>query len=296
MASHAHKLRGFSIPRNVPLDDKKDPADLYIVQDSPADDPENISEELVLNDTTVISGHAEWRKAWEFDSCIKNCSLVNTSNSGGHSNPTVNVGSGGVARIASAVSELSKRRPRCLRFVLKERDDKTFSEQLAFPLQKPSVNIAFEEFLLRLARGPCKAVSKDVPLGPAISRSVGKTLEMMMEKNVPPQAAAWFLKVAILNELPKKTRPDKPLPSAKWLWFKLASEHFRAQLESYRALNVSPQTSAFKSNQWEYFLSILRFQADEGKDSATRKSRFCYAPVCRLFCVESDDGLCLLSA
>lgn len=49
--------------------------------------------------------------------------------------------------------ELSKRRPHGLRFVLKERDDTTFSEQLAFPLQKPSVNIAFEEFLLRLARG-----------------------------------------------------------------------------------------------------------------------------------------------
>ncbi|KAJ8903749.1 hypothetical protein NDN08_000284 [Rhodosorus marinus] len=264
MASHANNLRAFSVPRNVPLDDKKDPADLYIVHDSPADDPEKISEELVLNDTTVISGHAEWRKVWEFDSCIKNGSSVNTSNSGGHSNLAVNVNSGGVARIASTVSELSKRRPRGLRFVLKERDDTTFSEQLAFPLQKPSVNIAFEEFLLRLARGPCKAVSKDVPLGPAISRSVGKTLEMMMEKNIPPQAAVWFLKVAILNELPKKTRPDKPPPFAKWLWFKLASEHFRAQLESYRALSVSPQTSASKSNQWEYFLSILRFQADEG--------------------------------
>mmetsp|Transcript_34171 Transcript_34171/g.133767 ORF Transcript_34171/g.133767 Transcript_34171/m.133767 type:complete len:847 (-) Transcript_34171:2818-5358(-) len=264
MVSYTNKLRAFSVPRNVPIDDRKGPADVYIVQDSPADDPEKISEELVLNDTTVISGHAEWRKVWEFDSCIKHGSSVNSSNSGGHSNLAVNVDSDGVARIASTVFELSKRRPHGLRFVLKERDDTTFSEQLAFPLQKPSVNIAFEEFLLRLARGPCKAVSKDVPLGPAISRSVGKTLEMMMEKHIPPQAAVWFLKVAILNELPKKTRPDKPLPSAKWLWFKLASEHFRAQLEAYRSLSVPPQTAASKSNQWEYFLSILRFQADEG--------------------------------
>lgn len=103
MVSYTNKLRAFSVPRNVPIDDRKGPADVYIVQDSPADDPEKISEELVLNDTTVISGHAEWRKVWEFDSCIKHGSSVNSSNSGGHSNLAVNVDSDGVARIASTV-------------------------------------------------------------------------------------------------------------------------------------------------------------------------------------------------
>mmetsp|Transcript_13020 Transcript_13020/g.40092 ORF Transcript_13020/g.40092 Transcript_13020/m.40092 type:complete len:1217 (+) Transcript_13020:244-3894(+) len=254
-----------TVPEWVPKSGAGVPADVYPVIEK-KEQGEEPSVELVLNSVSVKKdGHAERRRVWEFNSCIHD-GLSSAASSGGNNvNLAAYINPETVLQIRANVTNMRRQNsPREQRIVIAQEDIGPSMVTQPFPLQKPRVAIAFDAFLTKLASNPSRLISDDVPLGQPIARSVGRTLEMLLEKAVPTQRAVWFIRVAVLNDCPKQARPDKPAPAPRILWLKLVSDFVRSEVDHFRLADIPPEAVEAKSALWDYLLSVLRWQADEG--------------------------------
>lgn len=134
-----------------------------------------------------------------------------------------------------------------------------------FPLQKPSGSSSLEEWFKKLAGGcPLEDLSRSVPLGPAIVRAAGKVIEMLASRKVPTQRAAWYIRIAVLNECIKQIRPDRPPPSPRVFWTKQLCTLIKADVDAIRARKTAILGSMDRVDFWRYVLDLVRWQADEG--------------------------------
>lgn len=237
-----------SVPKWVPELRLGVRADVYPVSPPlPAPKPA----ELVLDRDSVTSGYAEHRPPYEFGSLLG----------------TDTVSPAALARVRVALHALSKAPP-----PVQQRQPllgppptssaASISSRKPFPLQKPSAKSSLEDWFNRLASGGAfstAALSKAVPLGPAIVRAVGKVLEMMAARSVPTQRAVWYIRIAVLNECVKQVRPDRPAPSPRVFWTRQLCGLLKTELEAFRAKRLPPAREYF----WQYVLDLARWQADE---------------------------------
>lgn len=218
-------------------------ADVYPVSPpAPASQPP----ELVLDRDAVTSGYAEHRPPYEFSSLLGSTA----------------VSAPALARVRVALHDLSKAPPPVAQRQELVVPAATGGARKAFPLQKLSAKSSLEDWFNRLASGGAfstAALSKAVPLGPAIVRAVGKVLEMMAVRGVPTQRAVWYIRIAVLNECVKQVRPDRPAPSPRIFWTRQLCGLLKTELDAFRAKRLPPQREYF----WHYVLDLARWQADE---------------------------------
>jgi Transcription mediator complex subunit Med12 len=251
-------------------------ADVYPV--SPHDE---CPAELVLDRDTVTAGYAERCPPYEFTSLLDDSTAVSPP---------------ALAKIRTALALLRKSRPAALQRVPLPNFrqgpaspaitpirsavsssgasggtaqasgvicNTNSSRKVLFPVQKPSAKSSLEDWFNKLSSGgsfSTSALSKSVPLGPAIVRAVGKVLEMMADRNVPTQRAVWYIRIAVLNECVKQIRPDRPAPSPRVFWTRQLCGLFRADVEAMRSKKVGSSREVF----WHYVLDLVRWQGDEG--------------------------------
>jgi hypothetical protein len=208
--------------------------------------------ELVLDRDSVTTGYAECRPPYEFASLLAGDAITPDA----------------LSKIRAAVSRLRRARPAALqRQVLPPFPESAdgglaSSRKSQFPMQKPSAKSTLEDWFNKLASGGAfstAALSKAVPLGPAIVRAVGKVLEMMSTRLVPTQRAVWYIRIAVLNECVKQIRPDRPAPSPRVFWTRQLCGLLKAEVELMRAKKHPPNREEF----WDYVLDLARWQADE---------------------------------
>jgi hypothetical protein len=231
-------------------------ADVYPVSPLP---PAPLPEELVLDRDTVTAGYATHRPPYEFSSLLV----------------TAPPSAAALTKIRHALAGLRKARPSVLQRVPLMRGTSAGADLSAaigkpnvssskpcFPLQKPSAKSSLEDWFNRLASGGAfstAALSKAVPLGPAIVRAVGKVLEMMAARAVPTQRAVWYIRIAVLNECVKQIRPDRPAPSPRVFWTRQLCGLLKAELDALRTKRA-PSTREYFMH---YVLDLARWQADE---------------------------------
>lgn len=136
----------------------------------------------------------------------------------------------------------------------------------SFPMQKPSASSSLEDWFNKLSSGASFStteLSRAVPLGPAIVRAAGKVIEMMATRSVPAQRAAWYIRIAVLNECVKQIRPDRPPPSPRSFWTRQLCVLLKTEMDSIRARKAPTLGSMDRVAFWEYVLDLARWQADE---------------------------------
>lgn len=228
-------------------------ADVYPVSPLP---PAPLPAELVLDRDTVTSGYATHRPPYEFASLL----------SSAPPSPAA------LTKVRHALAALRKAPPPALQRAPLASGALPGAEgggsvaastiKPSFPLQKPSARSSLEDWFNRLASGGAfstSALSKAVPLGPAIVRAVGKVLEMMAARAVPTQRAVWYIRIAVLNECVKQIRPDRPAPSPRVFWTRQLCGLLKAELDALRSKRAQPSREYFM----HYVLDLARWQADE---------------------------------
>lgn len=233
-----------SVPEWVPELHDGVHADVY-----PVSPPGTPPAEVVLDRDSVANGYAECRPPYEFLSLL-------TENAMSADN---------VSKVRVALAQLRRTPPvASQRVCLPPFQNHTEGgpRKNSFPLQKPSAKSSLDDWFNKLATGGAfstAALSKAVPLGPAIVRAVGKVLEMMAARTVPTQRAAWYIRIAVLNECVKQFRPDRPPPSPREFWTKQLCGLLKVETDALR----SKKLPAAREHFWDYVIDLARWQADE---------------------------------
>lgn len=231
-------------------------ADVYPVSPLP---PAPLPAELVLDRDTVTAGYATHRPPYEFSSLLATAP------------PSLSA----LTKVRHALASLRRARPPVLQRAplllgIAQGGDVSATSggsinsatKPSFPLQKPSAKSSLEDWFNRLASGGAfstSALSKAVPLGPAIVRAVGKVLEMMAARAVPTQRAVWYVRIAVLNECVKQIRPDRPAPSPRIFWTRQLCGLLKTELDALR----SKRAPATREYFMHYVLDLARWQGDE---------------------------------
>lgn len=263
-------------------------ADVYPVGMAPA-------AELRLDRAAVTGGYAERKLAYEFSSCITGNPEPLRSSSvpappvlgePAHLQRMLGKIRAGVHTLRRArPSKLQRRELSEVQF-LQDDDEQPSSNANAeekkralFPFQKPSASSSLEEWFNRLSSGgeySTASLCAAVPLGPAIVRAAGKVLEMMATRTVPTQRAAWYIRIAVLNECVKQVRPDRPPPSHKMFWTKQLCNLLKSELDAIRARKSGSLGKMDRVQFWDYVLDLARWQADEALlENHTWLSKIC---------------------
>eukprot|EP00178_Gracilaria_changii_P023398 TRINITY_DN70841_c0_g1_i1.p1 TRINITY_DN70841_c0_g1~~TRINITY_DN70841_c0_g1_i1.p1 ORF type:complete len:1519 (+),score=178.63 TRINITY_DN70841_c0_g1_i1:129-4559(+) len=247
-------------------------ADVYPVE--PTRHPENpyfqYPAELRLDRAAVISGYAERRLPYEFHSRLPTERLPPLSSSPPqHLTPSFTQAD--LTKLKNGLTALRRARPTKLQRVEAARRTKTTSSRAtsrAFPLQKhPLSQNLLDDWFNRLSKGshnPLSDMSHSVPLGPAIMRAAGKVIEMMATRCIPTQRAAWYIRIAVLNECVKQIRPDRPPERPKRFWTKQLCSLLKTEIDAIRARKTPMLGSMERVAFWKYVLDLARWQADEG--------------------------------
>lgn len=286
--AHEGDLSAF-VPDWVPELTPGTHADVY-----PVDGRPNLpSAELRLDRQAVTGGYAERRKAFEFHTCISGSpeapprsnavplavpasTLAETSDGAALARMIgkIRVGLAGLRRSRPAkVQRLELGRvPRpadpattantSRGVAANAEDDK---KRALFPYQKPSRSL--DDWFNRLSAGGSFSTANlcgAVPLGPAIVRAAGKVLEMMAVRDVPTQRAAWYIRIAVLNECVKQVRLDRPPQSPRVFWTRQLCNLLKTELDAIRARKNSSLGNMDRLSFWQYVLDLARWQADEG--------------------------------
>lgn len=252
--------------------------------------------ELILDRQAVTSGYSERRLPYEFASCLPSsvASLAPPPLSSalpGAAPPAFNPASGtglstaDLLKLRTGIAQLRRSRPTKLQRV----EQRTYtppkpdtatqqdsnsndtassfgSKKNPFPVQKYCGASYLEEWFDKLSSGAgftTSDLSGSVPLGPAIARAAGKVIEMMATRSVPTQRAAWYIRVAVLNECVKEMRPDRPPPSPRTFWTKQLCGLLKADIDAIRARKTAMLGSMDRVSFWDYVLDLARWQADE---------------------------------
>lgn len=252
--------------------------------------------ELILDRQAVTSGYSERRLPYEFASCLPS-SVTSlpppplSSALPGATPPAFNPASGtglstpDLLKLRTGIAQLRRSRPTKLQRVEQhtyippkpdpaaQQDSNSGdtttsfgSKKNAFPVQKYCGASYLEEWFDKLSNGACfttSDLSGSVPLGPAIVRAAGKVIEMMATRSVPTQRAAWYIRVAVLNECVKEMRPDRPPPSPRTFWTKQLCSLLKADIDAIRARKTVMLGSMDRVSFWDYVLDLARWQADE---------------------------------
>ncbi len=265
-------------------------ADVYPVGMAPA-------AELQLDRAAVTGGYAERKLAYEFASCITgNPEPLRSSSAPA---PPVLGEPASLQRmlgkIRAGVHTLRRARPSKLQrqelgVIEFAQDDDEQQQQTSsanaeekkralFPFQKPSASSSLDDWFNRLSSGgeySTASLCAAVPLGPAIVRAAGKVLEMMAIRSVPTQRAAWYIRIAVLNECVKQVRPDRPPPSHRVFWTKQLCNLLKSELEAIRARKSGSLGKMDRVQFWDYVLDLARWQADEALlENHTWLSKIC---------------------
>lgn len=246
-------------------------ADVYPVD--PVRHPQNpyfqYPAELRLDRAAVINGYAERRLPYEFSSRLPVEGPPSLSSSPPqHQTPTLTQTD--LSKLKNGLVALRRARPNKLQRVELSPPSNPNNPQTtprSFPLQKPPLSQTLDDWFNRLSKGshhPLSELSRSVPLGPAIVRAARKVIEMMATRSISTQRAAWYIRIAVLNECVKQIRPDRPPPSPKLFWTKQLCGLLKTEIEAFRARKTAMLGSMERVSFWNYVLDLARWQADEG--------------------------------
>ncbi|PXF46176.1 hypothetical protein BWQ96_04053 [Gracilariopsis chorda] len=246
-------------------------ADVYPVD--PVRHPQNpyfqYPAELRLDRAAVINGYAERRLPYEFASRLPTEGPPSLSSSPPqHQTPTLTQTD--LSKLKNGLVALRRARPNKLQRVQVSPPSNNNNPQTAprsFPLQKPPLSQTLDDWFNRLSKGshhPLSELSRSVPLGPAIVRAARKVIEMMATSSISTQRAAWYIRIAVLNECVKQMRPDRPPPSPKLFWTKQLCSLLKTEIEAFRARKMAMLGRMERVTFWNYVLDLARWQADEG--------------------------------
>lgn len=249
--------------------------------------------ELILDRHAVTSGYSERRLPYEFSSCLP-ASVASlpppplSSALPGAAPPSFNPASGAglstadLLKLRTGIAQLRRSRPTKVQRVeqhiynppksdlatqaTSNPTESTATKKNSFPMQKYCGASYLDEWFNKLGSGAgftTSDLSASVPLGPAIVRAAGKVIEMMAIRSVPTQRAAWYIRIAVLNECVKEMRPDRPPPSPRVFWTKQLCGLFKAEIDAIRARKTAMLGSMDRVPFWDYVLDLARWQADE---------------------------------
>lgn len=248
-------------------------ADVYPVSPRPthANPRPSAPAELRLDRHAVTHGYAERRLQFEFATRLLTSSSDRPlASSLADSTPMT---SAHLLKLREGLTTLRRARPTKLQrhelhvFNPPPSDAAPEPPKKPFPLQKPSASSSLEDWFNKLSSGspfPTATLSRSVPLGPAIVRAAAKVIEMMATRAVPAQRAAWYVRIAVLNECVKQMRPDRPPPSPRAFWTRQLATLLRAEIEAIRARKTAVLGVMDRVSFWRYLLDLVRWQADEG--------------------------------
>eukprot|EP00177_Eucheuma_denticulatum_P004190 GFKZ01007599.1.p1 GENE.GFKZ01007599.1~~GFKZ01007599.1.p1 ORF type:complete len:1485 (-),score=183.36 GFKZ01007599.1:2837-7291(-) len=251
--------------------------------------------ELILDRYAVTTGYSERRQPYEFASCLPatvtsasapplSSALPGSVPHSFHHTSGSGLTTSDLLKLRNGIARLRRSRPTKLQRVeqhtfaapkpssqpppVTSTDPSTasFTSKNAFPLQKPSGSNSLEEWFNKLSSGASfntSELSRSVPLGPAIVRAAGKVIEMMATRSVPTQRAAWYIRIAVLNECVKQIRPDRPPPSPRTFWTKQLCGLLKTEMDAIRARKTAILGSMDRVTFWDYVLDLARWQADE---------------------------------
>ncbi|KAI0562637.1 Transcription mediator complex subunit Med12 [Gracilaria domingensis] len=247
-------------------------ADVYPVEPTRNSDNPHFQypEELRLDRAAVIYGYSERRLPYEFHSLLPSERPPSLSSSPPqHLTPALTPAD--LTKLKNGLNALRRARPTKLQRVETPTPHKPSTSRAnarAFPLQKhPLSQNLLDDWFNRLSKGshnPLSDLSHSVPLGPAIVRAAGKVIEMMATRCIPTQRAAWYIRIAVLNECVKQIRPDRPPPSPKLFWTKQLCGLLKTEIDAIRARKTPMLGSMERVAFWKYVLDLARWQADEG--------------------------------
>lgn len=246
--------------------------------------------ELKLDREAVTSGYAERRMPYEFASClpapVSALSAPTLSSAVPGATPTHGPAAGNglsptdLSKLRTGIAVLRRSRPTKLQrvevctFAKEETDEPDPADgyvvsgnKKAFPLQKAGGSSSLEDWFNKLSAGAkfdTAELARSVPLWPGIGRNTGKVIEMMASRSVPTQRAAWYIRIAVLNECVKQIRPNRPPPSAKVFWSRQLCALLKTEMEAIRARETAILGSMDRVTFWAYVLDLSRWQADEG--------------------------------
>lgn len=268
-------------------------ADVYPVSPpTQTGEPHSLSPpELVLDRHAVTAGYAERRLPYEFSSCLPATVTAGpppplSSVVPGAVTPAFNPAAGtglsaaDLSKLRTGIAQLRRSRPTKLQRVEEKvfpvvpladgawRElANAFGGKKSFPLQKPAGSNALEDWFNKLSSGAnfsTSELSRSVPLGPAIVRAAGKVIEMMATRAVPAQRAAWYIRIAVMNECVKQIRPDREQPSPESFWTKQLCNLLKTEIEAIRVRKTAMLGSMDRVAFWDYVLDLARWQQDEG--------------------------------
>lgn len=252
--------------------------------------------ELVLDRHAVTAGYSERRLPYEFASCLPAAvtavpapPLASAVPGSQPASAAFNPSSGNglsatdLSKLRTGIAQLRRSRPTKLQRVEQQvftppkpappaessgnEETASFVSKKAFPLQKPSGSNSLEDWFNKLSSGAnfnTSELSRSVPLGPAIVRAAGKVIEMMATRSVPTQRAAWYIRIAVLNECVKQIRPDRPAPFPRTFWTRQLCNLLKTDIEAIRARKTAMLGPMDRVPFWDYVLDLARWQADEG--------------------------------
>lgn len=239
-------------------------ADVYPVSPPQTPAPTPTPAELRLDRHSVTHGYAERRLPYEFSSVLpsERTTPSLTSAPAGEAPQQSTLTQSDLHKLRAGLQTLRRSRPTKLQRVELPAPE---NKGKPFPLQKPSASSSLEDWFNRLSSStPLSDLSRSVPLGPAIVRAAGKVIEMLATRGVPTQRAAWYIRVAVLNECVKQARPDRPSPSPRAFWTRQLCTLLKADVEAIRARKTAVLGSMDRVAFWRYVLDLARWQADEG--------------------------------
>ncbi|CAN8066892.1 unnamed protein product [Agarophyton chilense] len=225
--------------------------------------------ELRLDRAAVIHGYSERRLPYEFHSRLSTERPPPLSSSQPqHLTPSLTTSD--LTKLKNGLIALRRTRPTKLQRVKAASPPKQNASRANlrhFPLQKHPLSQNLDEWFNRLSKAPHNPLSElthSVPLGPAIVRAAGKVVEMMATRSISTQRAAWYIRIAVLNECIRQIRPDRPPPSPKLFWTKQLCGLLKTEIDAIRARKTPMLGSMERVAFWQYILDLARWQADEG--------------------------------